>query len=911
MKRFFFLFLAFTALLGCSVPENNNLLWPEITNQSKPWTRWWWMGNAVDQPNINLLLEQYAEAGFGGVEITPIYGAKGFEDDYIQYLSPEWMQMLNHTVKKASESGMQVDMNLGTGWPFGGPQITTGFAATRFFLHQYHIKAGEKLHQKIVMNDPRNKNSSAHLQALTGYGTDGTSLDLTSRVSADGTLDWTSGDGDWTLYALFTARTNQKVKRAAPGGEGLTFDHFSKPALEEYLKRFDEAFQKSNNGVRAFFNDSYEVYGTNWSDNFFEEFEHRRGYKLQAHLRELSETTPASELSHRVHCDYRETISDMLLENFTKPWSTWAHQYQSLTRNQAHGSPGNLLDLYAAVDIPECETFGSSFFPIPGLRRDSADIRNVDPDPAMMKFATSAANISGKKLVSSETFTWLGEHFKTSLAQCKPEVEQVLLSGVNHVFYHGSTYSPTVAEWPGWLFYASVNFTPENSFWAHLPALNKYIARCQSILQSGQPDNELLVYWPIHDHWMTTTNPGIMLSIHGIDDWLHPTSFYKATQMLTNEGYSYDFISDRLLEKIKIKNNQLVTENGTSYKALIFPHLGYLPEKTLEKVIELAKNGAHIVFQNIPDDVPGASNITARRQYLLDLTEEMQSLKNPVTVATDISKALYAKEILPETLGQTGLKFLRRKTGGGTYYYLVNHTSRTIDQEITLNEASKRYYILDPQTGETGIASQRKANGKQALRIQLRPGESAFVLSTNNRYGAEPWRYLKATEDAITIEGPWKLTFNSGGPELPEFRIIEELKPWTDLPDSATTNFSGTAIYSATFHLEETRHANFLLDLGLVYESARVWLNGVDAGYAWSIPFTIRTGNLLIAGENKIEIEVANLQANRIRWMDQQGKVWRNFHEINFVNINYQPFDASGWEVMPSGLTGPVRLLKQ
>jgi aminopeptidase N len=41
--------------------------------------------------------------------------------------------------------------------------------------------------------------------------------------------------------------------------------------------------------------------------------------------------------------------------------------------------------LYAAADIPECETFGSSFFPIPGLRRDSADIRNVDPDPVMMK----------------------------------------------------------------------------------------------------------------------------------------------------------------------------------------------------------------------------------------------------------------------------------------------------------------------------------------------------------------------------------------------------------------------------------------------------------------------------------------------------------------------------------------------
>jgi hypothetical protein len=148
MKRFFFLFLAFTALMGCSVPENNNLLWPEITNQSKPWTRWWWMGNAVDQPNINLLLEQYAEAGFGGVEITPIYGAKGFEGDYIQYLSPEWMQMLNHTVKKASESGMQVDMNLGTGWPFGGPQITTEVCSNQVFSSSVPHKSRRKVPSK-------------------------------------------------------------------------------------------------------------------------------------------------------------------------------------------------------------------------------------------------------------------------------------------------------------------------------------------------------------------------------------------------------------------------------------------------------------------------------------------------------------------------------------------------------------------------------------------------------------------------------------------------------------------------------------------------------------------------------------------------------------------------------------------
>lgn len=64
-------------------------------------------------------------------------------------------------------------------------------------------------------------------------------------------------------------------------------------------------------------------------------------------------------------------------------------------------------------------------------------------------------------------------------------------------------------------------------------------------------------------------------------------------------------------------------------------------------------------------------------------------------------------------------------------------------------------------------------------------------------------------------------------------------------------------------------------------------------------------------GENELKFEVANLMANRIRYMDLKGIPWRNYHEINFVNIDYQPFDASVWEPMPSGLLGPVKLIRK
>src|SRR5690606_7954735 len=221
------------------------------------------------------------------------------------------------------------------------------------------------------------------------------------------------------------------------------------------------------------------------------------------------------------------------------------------------------------------------FFPIPGLRRDSADIRNVDPDPIMLKFASSAAAITGKPLVSSETFTWLTEHFKTALSQCKPEVEQAFLAGVNHVFYHGITYSPEEVPWPGWLFYASLNLTPANSLWPHFEGLNNYIARCQSVLQVGKPDNEILVYWPIYDFWQTAEGMEQLITVHGIDEWLHPTPFYKQVSNLMQTGYSIDFVSDKMIKAASVNQQQINTgKDAQNYKVLIVPETEFMPLQT-------------------------------------------------------------------------------------------------------------------------------------------------------------------------------------------------------------------------------------------------------------------------------------------------------------------------------------------
>ncbi|WP_159473935.1 glycosyl hydrolase [Chryseobacterium sp. 18068] len=895
--------------------------WPKTTETAKPWTRWWWMGSAVDENGLDKQLTTLSQAGFGGVEIVPIYGAKGFENKYINYLSPEWMKMLQFTTNKAKSLNMGVDMSVGTGWPIGGPQVDEQDAATKMIVQTYTIAPDEKFSEKIVLKDEKQKNlKTVKLDIVTAYNEKNEAVVLTDKVNSDGVLDWKPNSGKWTVYAVFIGKTLQKVKRAAPGGDGYTLDHFSPEATKDYLKTFDKAFGNSNYGIRSFFNDSYEVYNADWTPDFKDEFKKRRGYDLSPYIQYLV-SNEENEIAGRIKSDYRETMSELILNNFTKDFTNWAHSKNSKNTNQAHGSPGNLLDLYAAVDIPESETFGSTKFDITGLRRNVEDINTKEiPDINMLKFASSAANVTGKPLISNESFTWLTEHFKTSWSQVKPEAEQIFLSGINHIFYHGTTYTPSDVQFPGWLFYASTNFVPENSLWPHLKGLNSYIERTQSVLQSGKPDNELLMYWPIYDQWASPKGKDVTFKVHNVEKWLQPTVIYKNLTELSKIGYSIDMVSDKMISESKLENQNIhVTKNGGSYKVLVIPELTYLPESTLKNILELAQNGVSIIFQNEPKDIPGNFEVEKRRTQLKSLWNQipfqnqtgnlkMASFgKGKIVLSSDVSKALEYLKIEREKLTDTGLKFVRRQFDGGKYYYIVNHTSKEINEFVPLNYSGKQVALMNPENGNFGVAEIQN----NSVRIQLKSGESLIIKTSENTDNSiSKWKYIEKTDAPIVLNQPWQLTFKEGGPELPKSKTLDKLQPWTNFTeDSSTQSFSGTGVYTTSFKLKKNKADDFVLKFDKLYESAKVIVNGQEAGIVWSIPFEINIGKYLKKGKNTIQIEVCNLMANRIKYMDENKIQWRNYHEINFVNIDYKPFDASNWKVQPSGLDGEIQLI--
>ncbi|MEP6949419.1 MAG: glycosyl hydrolase [Ginsengibacter sp.] len=937
-KIFFFLFLSF---------QLNNISaqikWPAISEQTKPWARWWWPGSEVNKNDLKTVMQQYHDAGLGGLELTPIYGVQGEEGQYISFLSAKWMEMFDYTLKEGKQLKLGIDLANATGWPFGGPWIGDEDACKDMVYKTYALSSGESLKDtiqyiqqpllrtehpiKATINDilqpvSANKNLQAlaiaqikfkrplPLQVLMAYSDAGDTIDVTNKVNKDGILNWTAPKGNWKLYALFMGWHGKQVERAAPGGEGNVIDHFSSSALDHYLNRFDKAFQGHDlSGLRGFFNDSYEVDDavgqSNYTPLLFEEFKKRRGYDLKNLLPELFNKTP-TEKSNRILCDYRMTIDELILNNFTKEWYKWAHSKNKIVRNQSHGSPANTLDLYGVVDIPETE---------------GTEILRI-------RSAPSASHVMGKQLASSESATWLNEHFISTLSDVKKALDVYFIGGVNHIVYHGTAYSPPSETWPGRLFYASVEFTQANPFWNNFSALNQYVARTQSFLQQGKADNDVLLYFPVYDKY---SEPGRDLLLHfdGMKPGFNGTPFELAADTMEQKGYAFDYISDRQILNLKIPGNKIET-GGTSYQTIILPGCKFMKAETLQKLFDLADKGATIlVYKNLPTEVPGYGQLKQHEevfQKLIDRLNFVSSNYSAVQSATigegrflisdDLRQLLKHASVRREEMTDKNLQFARRKNADGSeFYFIANRGDQPINEWVTLQTKASGVSLYNPMNADSGVARFKKNNkGFIKVLLQLNPDESIIVEASSKAINGNAFPYIKTKSAPVEINGKWTLQFTNGGLSLPASVTMEQLKPWTGLNDNSYQIFSGTASYSVHFKNPSGKSTQYLLKLGKVDESAQVFVNGKKIATLIGPVFSCKLNRNDLKDDNLLEIKVSNSMANRIIDLDKRRVFWKKFNNINFAAKLPQDrdamglFDASNWQPRVSGLEGPVTL---
>jgi hypothetical protein len=872
---------------------------------TKPWTYWWWMGSAVNQADIKDQLTKFARAGLGGVHIIPIYGAKGYEEQFLPFLSEEWMEAVQFTTEEAEKLGLGVDLTLGTGWPYGGGWINESTAAKKLVVPEYEFEQASTISFRPD-SIRENHNFRQLIAAIATNGRD--TINLTTNLS-EKLINYNVPPGDWKLTLFGVAPTRQRVKRAAPGGEGWVMDYFDERAVNHYLHHFDSVFANTEYPItpRSFYHDSYEAYGANWSRNFLEKFSQQHGYELLDYIAILTDTAHADRL-FIIH-DIRATLSEQLYQAFTSIWKNWCEERGALSRNQAHGSPGNILDLYALADIPETESFGCSEFGIPGLNCDpDYEEENFGrPSPLMMKFASSPAHLLGKPLVSSETGTWLANHFKVSLSRVKPQIDELLVSGINHVFYHGTTYSPQKEPFPGWLFYASTNFGPSSHFWDELPLLNSYIEQCQDRLQSAEPDNDILLYFPINDLWSTFgENILLQLDVHKYENWFSRTAFGETAQRLWDQGFTFDYVSDRQLQQLDVNNEEgLSTAANTNYSLIVVPAIDFIPEATLRRLDSLAQRGARIVFlEHLPKNYAGflaqqrgSEGIEAVRNHLL---------ANPnVTVSDDVVEDLKLQNVRSEEMKPKGLDFIRKKNDVGYLYFITNLGNTFLEDTLSLAVEHNYLTITDPQTGSTGyIEAQSKFN------LRLPPGKSYFIQTSETRPENERWNTFTAT-DTLVLDNPWTVNFIQGNTDsLQSAYTVDDLSSWTVWDDEQLKTFSGKGKYTARFTMNNfDKTQRYRLVFEDIRETAEVIINGVSCGTVWAHPYQLEIPTEVLKEENEIEIIVQNLSANYMKLYDRQHPEWKKFYDINIVDITYQPFDASRWDYQPSGLIGEVLLI--
>jgi hypothetical protein len=939
VKRIFFLlFFIVSFFVGFT-----QVKWPAVTNQTKPWTRWWWIGSQVKKNDLTSVMQEYQKIGLGGLEITPIYGVQKEEDQYIPFLSNEWMDVFGHTLKEGKRLDLGIDLANATGWPFGGPWIGDEDACKNMQIKMYSLNGGDVLADTIqFMQQPliatanykqlkienvlqpvsANKNLQAlsidqikfgrllPLQTLMAYSDKGEAIELTDKIDVKGKLNWTAPAGKWNLYALFMGWHGKQVERAAPGGEGNVIDHFSSTALKNYLKPFDKAFANFDiSYLRAFFNDSYEVDDARGQSNYtpllFEEFKKRRGYDLKTELPALF-TKVHTERSNRILCDYRMTIDELILEDFTGEWQKWAHSKGKIVRNQSHGSPANTLDLYGVVDIPETE---------------GTEILRI-------KFAPSTSHVMGKPLAAAESATWLNEHFVSSLSDVKKALDVYFIGGVNHIVYHGTTYSPPSEPWPGRLFYAAVEFDQVNPFWNNFSALNTYVTRTQSFLQQGKPDNDVLLYFPIYDKYSEPARD-LLLHFDGMKPDFNGTPFETSATMMQEKGYAFDYISDRQILNLQTANNKIIT-GGTAYQTIVLPDAKFMKIETLQYLMELAKNGATIIaYKNLPSDVPGygqlEKNTIAFKALLSQLQFDSAAYANIFSanigkgqflLGNDLYALLKAAAIRKESMTEKGLQFNRRKNAdGSTVYFVANRSNKKIDDWITFDIKANGAALYNPMNGNSGTAKYRKnADGLIEVYMQLNTDESYIVHTSAKAIKGMTYPYIKTTKAVTEITGDWNVQFIAGGPVLPAAIKVKQLKPWTDIEDDSYKIFSGTALYKINFKKPTGSATQYVLDLGKVYESAEVFINGKKIATLIGPDFSVSVAGAILKVDNILEIKIANSMANRIIDLDKRKVFWKKFNNTNFPARLAQNrgangiFDAAKWEPKISGLVGPVTL---
>jgi len=814
---------------------------------------WFWFGPAITHEGIDRDLANMKKAHISGATILPVYPlsvndeATGIRNH--PFLSAEFLKHVVYAARRAKELGLTIDLTPGTGWPYGGPWIKPELGGRMIRLRKASepLQAGEELVERF---------------------------------------------GDQAVVSL---PTNMRVKRPALGGEGLAVNPYDPHSLARHLEAAGDPLLKAtrNAGIRAFWCDSLEIYSSNWTGDFLNQFRQRRGFDLKPHLSLLfGESTPQAR---QVRHDYWQTLSESAADNFFRPLQQWCRDHDVKLRAEPYGQPPVSLGSFQYVDLPVGEHY---------------EWKALNAT----RWSSSGGHLFGKNVVDAEAWTWIGQpnRFADSLEQIKVASDMHFVSGANSLMAVSYIHAPLAADRTYWQPYWGPVLNERQPWWPYFPILGRYVQRSSWVLQQGKPVADVGLYLPIDDVFADTPADRGLNLYFDVRERLHgkPMPEFglknalaantRVVSTLISNGYSFDALDSATMPRARVDDGRLKM-GLDDFALVVLPNLQGMPLSDLEQLAVFVHSGGIVVAtRRLPEIAYGLASTKEDTPKMARLIAKMFARtgygRGKAVLVKDEGEDFQAAllQLLPPDLGLSAadpdIAFVHRRLFDQDFYFVANFAEQDKTLAVRFKAKGKGIEVWDPVSG--------LVSNEWAGQLHLGPYGSAIVRVKPE---ANPHaRNLRlGREQTIPIMGPWRV-------QVPGHDAFEmkQLQPWTTRAD--LLHFSGAGAYTTSFTAEPRgKVARVVLDLGEVHEIATVRLNGKEAGVSWMRPYRLDVTALFKPGRNDVEVRVTNLLIN-----EALGKAEPDYRTVHKAFGQRFP-DPTEWkecQPLPSGLTGPVTI---
>ena len=689
-------------------------------------------------------------------------------------------------------------------------------------------------------------------------------------------IDITLPSGTWRILRMGHTSTGH-TNATAGGAKGLECDKFSRQAVakqvDEWFGRFIQ--RPHHQAIRYMHVDSWECGSQNWSRNFAQEFERRRGYDILP-LLPVYAGVPMQGGEETLR-DIRRTINELVNEMFFATVAQKTKEYGVLLSSEsvAPTMVSDGMEHYKYVDLPMGEYWLNS---------------PTHDKPNDMLDAISGAHVYGKPIVQAEGFTEVRGVWDETPAMVKPLLDRNFCLGMNRLFFHVNTHNPWLDRKPGMtLDGIGLFFQRDQTWFPEAKALVDYVSRCQRYLQRGRPVVDIAVYTGDEMPRRALTPDRLMPMLPGL---FGPERIASERKRLANEGQPMEEspVGVRHSAGILDLKDWINPLHGYQYDSMNPDGLAHwLSEMQNPTSWDIPYYRVLVVPQGIKVSPEAQAKIDSLKLY-------------GITVITEPYKESTLPGLPPDVVLPEGIAYTHRKGNSTHYFFLSNQTDSIRHFRAKFRIKNSMTWMEDALTGTPLAFHEEREGDYSCVDITLQKHGSVFLMSgmmkLDTWLAPQDMQETKPLGEKLT----WDVTFRENGEHVKTRQLFD----WSQSDNDRIRYFSGHARYTTTFTMkkQDIKHATWWLRLPGLKDVAHVWLNGVDLGIAWTDPYQLELGKHLHKGKNLLEIEVVNTWHNALRGADE-GKAP---YDGIWTNAKYR---TKGNDLLPAGLLQTPLLVKQ